>query len=106
MTPEEIRKSQKRLEEKYLQEKQNIVRQQKQIGEELDTFRKEAERLREKVIHLTKKDTWDKRKFNREMEQSESMIRQEARRFTEELEEEQKVLKKNYQKAIEKIEKN
>lgn len=104
MLLEEQEKKKKQLEENYLQETTQLKNSQKRVDEELDQFKKESSQLIDKVLYLTKNDSWDKQAFYRSMEQSQAIIQTESKRFSQKLEEKQVELKRTYQRGVEKIE--
>lgn len=73
------------------------------MEEEVEHFKKDTEKLMDKVLYLTKNDSWDKRSFYRQMEESQATIQSETRRFTQKIEEKQNELRRTYQRNIEKI---
>ncbi|MFD1900768.1 hypothetical protein [Enterococcus termitis] len=105
MSPDERKKKQRQLTEQYEQDKRALQQTQKKMEEDVDRFKKETEKLMDKVLYLTKNDSWDKRVFYRQMEESQATIQSEARRFTQKVEEKQNELKRTYLRTVEKIEK-
>lgn len=73
------------------------------MEEEVEHFKKDTEKLMDKVLYLTKNDSWDKRAFYRQMEESQTSIQSDFRRFTQKVEDKQIELRRIYQRDTEKI---
>lgn len=94
---------QQELEEQYDEEVQRIRQQQKKLNEQFIHFRIETGRLVEKVMHFTKNDSWNNRRFYQVMEQNNRVIRQAKNHYMQQLEEKARELTKHHQEELEKF---